>query len=266
MMTFQFACQTITWGEDQAQRFDSIFNAVAAAGFQGVEIGYRHIAAVPPEQLKTRLSGQGLALAATHVGGNLEDADQAGKERGLLDAVMDYLDTAGAGLLMYSGLRGDTADDVAGDIAMLGRAAERAAARGMRLLYHNHQWEFRGSGIMDALLAAAPPSLGLCPDIGWLMRGGVDIPAFLEKHASRIGAVHLKDFATRGTAPSFSDIDTVPLGRGVAPLRETAAWLRERQDLPDPLWIIAEQDVYDGPPAEAAGVNGRFLQDMLAAP
>jgi sugar phosphate isomerase/epimerase len=251
-MTFQYACQTITWGEDQAPRFNAIFRAVASAGFRGVEIGYRHIRTVPPCQLKEQLSAHGL-----------EDLDQAGEERGLLDDVMDYLSDAGANLLMYSGLKADTAVAVADDIAMLGRAAERAAARGMRLLYHNHQWEFRDSGIMDALLAAAPPCLGLCPDIAWLMRGGVDIPAFLRNNASRIGAVHFKDFATSGTAPSFADTDTVPLGCGVVPLRETAAWLRDMQGLPDPLWITAEQDVYEGSADEAAAINGRFLHEVL---
>jgi sugar phosphate isomerase/epimerase len=258
-MTIRRACQTITWGEDLAPRFDSIFATVAQAGFEGVEIGFRHIAGVPPDRLKAHLADHGLVLVATHVGGNLEDAGQAGGERGMLEEVMDYLSVAGAAMLMYSGLNGESADAVAGDIAMLGRAAERAATHGVRLLYHNHHWEFLTTGIMDALLASAPPSLGLCPDVGWLFRGNVDVVGFLEANAARIGAMHLKDFATPGDGTVSFNLDTVPLGRGVAPLRDVATWVSRTQELlPDPFWVIAEQDRHDGPVEEAIEINGRF--------
>jgi sugar phosphate isomerase/epimerase len=263
IMDIKIACQTITWGDGQAERLDSILAAAKAAGFEGVEFGFRHIKDVPPAVLSARLTEHGLVLAATHVGGNLEDMDQAGGERGVLDQIMDYLDAVGARLLMYSGLNGESADAVAADIAMLGRAAERAARRGIRLLHHNHHWEFLRPGIMDALLADSPPSLGLCPDVGWLYRAGVDALPFLKAHASRIGPVHFKDFATPGDGTVSFRLDTAPLGRGLAPLQAVADWLRCSHLSVDHLWVIAEQDRHDGPVAEAVGLNGRFMIQTL---
>lgn len=256
-MRVRRACQTITWGADQSERFDEIFSIVAAAGFQGVEIGYRHIQNVLPEQLNALLSKHGLTLSATHVGGNLEDLGQAGEERSVLDEVMDYLEAIGVCQLLYSGLKGSSVDAVSEEIAMVGRSAKKAASRGIRLLYHNHNWEYCGSGIMEALLAEAPPELGLCPDIGWLMRAGVDVQEFLNANQERIGAIHFKDFATVDS----SELDTVPLGCGVAPLHETAAWIRDTCNLEaDSVWVVAEQDRHAGPVEEAIEINGQFLR------
>lgn len=262
-MKLQCACQTITWGDDQAAQFGSMFPAIRAAGFDGVEIGFRHIREVPPAELADRLAEHELVLAASHIGGNLEDRDQAAGERSVLDEVTDYLAAAGCSRVMFSGLNAESAAAVADDIAMLGRAAEAAADRGIRLLYHNHHWEFLRPGIMDAVLADTPPALGLCPDVGWLYRAGVDVLAFLQSHAARIGALHFKDFATPGEGQVSFNLDTVPLGRGLAPLRAVADWLRTEPIPVETLWVMAEQDRHDGPAAEAAASNGSFLQQTL---
>jgi sugar phosphate isomerase/epimerase len=262
-MTIRLGCQTITWGDNQAERFDRIFPAVKAAGFDGLEIGFRHVRDVPPDELKTLLSKHGLVLAALHTGGNLEDPDQAGGERSALDSVLDYLAAVDCSRLMFSGLKGESADAVADDIAVLGRAAESAARRGVRLHYHNHHWEFLREGIMEAVLARTPAALRLCPDVGWLYRAGVDAVSFLQKNASRIGALHFKDFATPGDGRVSFNLDTVPLGQGLAPLREVAGWLRSAALAGDPLWVIAEQDRHDGPAEDAVAISARFLRDVL---
>jgi len=262
-MKIRLGCQTIIWGDNPAERFDRILPAVRAAGFDGVEIGFRHIRDLPPEGLKASLREHDLVLAASHIGGNLEDPDQAGGERSLLDAALDYLAAAGCSRLMFSGLNGESVDAVAGDIAVLGRAAESAAGRGVQLHYHNHHWEFLREGIMEAVLERTPDSLLLCPDVGWLYRAGVDARSFLEQNASRVGALHFKDFATPGDGQVSFNLDTVPLGEGLAPLREVAEWLRTGPLAVDPLWVIAEQDRHDGPAEEAVSVSGRFLRQVL---
>lgn len=267
-MSIRLACQTITWGNGQAERFDEIFATVAAAGFAGVEIGFRHISALDPLAFKASLEAHGLVLAATHVGGNLEDAEQAKGEHGIIGDVLDFLSPLGTTNLMYSGLNVDSAAAAADGIAMLRRAAEQTAARGVRLLYHNHHWEFLRPGIMEAVLRDGGPSLGLCPDLGWVMRGGEDACAFLQRHAARVGAVHFKDFAAVGDGQVSFDVDTVTLGSGVAPLRECAAYLCSDACAvqADPLWVIAEQDSHSGPPEEAAAANGAFLQEVFTTP
>ncbi len=253
-----FACQTITFGENQKQEFPAVFAAVAEAGYTGVEIGFRHLQDLLPEQVQDLLDRAGLRLAASHVGGNLEDAAQADGERAILETVLDYLAPIGTRLLMYSGLRYESAAQFDRDLAMLNRSAERCRARGVHLLYHNHNWEFAdGARVMDGLLERGSEALGLCPDLGWVHQGGADVVSFLDRAKSRIGAVHFKDFATRDPG-----LDTVILGTGCAPLRAAAAWLQANTD---GLWMIAEQDKYDGPPAAAAAANAHFLTETFEA-
>jgi len=262
-MKIKLACQTITWGENQSERFDHIFSTVKKAGYEGVEIGFRHIKEVPPEKLVVQLAEHGLVLVASHIGGNLEDRDQAGDERSVLDETLDYLVAAGCSRLLFSGLNDESADAVADGIAMLSRSAEATAQRGVRLLYHNHHWEFLRRGTMDSLLSNTQPSLGLCPDVGWLYRAGVDVMSFLKANASRIGALHFKDFATPGDGKIAFNLDTVPLGQGLVPLREVTDWLRTNPIQTDPLWVIAEQDKCNGSAEEAAILNGQFLNETL---
>jgi sugar phosphate isomerase/epimerase len=254
MILPQLVCQTITFGEGQRTRFPELFEAVSRAGYSGVEIGYRHIAELDPQKLHQDLRAAGLKLVASHVGGNLEDPSQASGERKVIETVIDFLNRASCNLLMYSGVRWNDAGQFAGDIEMLNRAASRCHESGIRLLYHNHAWEFDNDGrVINGLLASADTLLGLCPDLGWVHKAGADPVAFLDQNASRIGAVHFKDFSTMNNVT-----DTVILGKGIAPLREAAAWLKAHQPK---LPLIAEQDNHDGDPAEAVAANAAFLAD-----
>ena len=90
--TVRLACQTITWGEEQRHHFPSVLSEVAAAGYEGVEIGFRHIRQTPPALLQDLLGENGLVLAASHLGGNLEDPAHADAERSFLEEALDYLD------------------------------------------------------------------------------------------------------------------------------------------------------------------------------
>lgn len=256
-MNFHLGCQTITWGEGQRERFPSVFAEVAAAGFEGVEIGFRHLQSVPPARLRELLEQNGLVLVASHIGGSLEDVDQADRERSLLDETLEYLDQAGCHTLMYSGLRYENEDQLRRDLDRLNRAAALCQSRGVRLLYHNHDWEFaEGARAITALIQGGSPDLGFCPDVGWVFQGGADVLAFLDAVRTRIGAIHFKDFAPAGASNPF-----VTLGEGLVPFPAVADWLiRNRPGL----WVIAEQDRADVPPDQAAQANGRYLRDVLA--
>lgn len=260
MSHFKLACQTITWGEGQRNDFPTVFQQVARAGYEGVEIGFRHIRETKPADLAAMLRKEGLLLAASHVGGNLFDTQQAGQERSMIDEVLDYLEQTGTKLLMYSGLRYESDEQLAAGIDMLNRAAQKADARGINLLYHNHDFEFASQGkAINALLNDTVDELGWCPDIGWLMKGRADALEFLETIKDRIGAVHFKDFATDGSGEERK-VDTVELGEGVAPLDEAAQWLKRNKS---GLWIIAEQDRADIPAGEAAARNAAYLKRAL---
>lgn len=257
MMKPRFACQTISWGNNQKEHLPRVFAEIASAGFDGVEVGFRHIADTPPVELQRMLKAEGLTLVASHVGGNLEDTGQAGGERDMLDTVLDYLDELGVRRLMYSGLNAEDPDELIVEVGKLRRGVERATERGIDLLYHNHNWEFQNGGrIIEALYAE--DTIGFCPDVGWIHKAGEDIAATLERMGDRIGAVHFKDFASMG-----DQVDAVCLGTGVVPLKEAAGWVEK--NLAGDVWVIAEQDSTDGPTADMARTNIDFLRTAFQA-
>lgn len=256
MKSFPIACQTITWGDEQAKRFPEVFAEVKAAGFAGVEIGFRHVRQVAPTDLRAMLDQSSLIMPALHIGGNLFDPAQADEERKILDLALEYLRAMDTNLLIYSGMRVQTQEQFAKELDMLNQAAESLRAQGIHLLYHNHNWEFANDAwIMRPLISESSNALGFCPDIGWVMKGGWDIARFLDAVKGRIGAIHFKDFAT-----NESKVDTVVLGEGVAPLREAAEWIAANTD---GMWAIAEQDDADIPASQAALKNADFLKRLF---
>ena len=93
-------------------------------------------------------------------------------------------------------------------------AAERLHSAGLKMMYHNHAFEFArmpdGKAMMDHLLAMIPADLmGLTADTYWLQYGGIDPYSWLETHARRLHCVHLKDFSISGF-----DIRMAPVGAG----------------------------------------------------
>ncbi|MBS3763412.1 MAG: sugar phosphate isomerase/epimerase [Planctomycetes bacterium] len=253
---FKIGCQTITFGGNQNENFPQVFESVKQAGYSGVEIGFRHIQNTPREHFNKMLETAGLQLLGTHLGGNLEDPAQAEGEKEILDDVLDYLEPLGTELIMYSGLRYESDDQLDNELGMLNRAAAKCRERDVHLLYHNHNWEFQNDAkVIEALLEDGSEELGFCPDIGWVMKGGWEITEFLGRAGDRVKALHFKDFATDGDG-----VDTVILGRGIAPLEEAADWAKANMEGG---WMIAEQDKAAVEPAEAVRQNAEFLKTLF---
>ena len=87
----------------------------------------------------------------------------------------------------------------------LGQMAHRLAGEGLALAFHNHAWEVEplpdATLPLDLLLeAGAPGGLGWQADLAWLVRGGADPLALVDRHAGRLTSVHVKDIAPDGEA------------------------------------------------------------------
>lgn len=256
MSKFPIGCQTITYGETQKEHFPQIFDEIKRAGYAGVELGVRHVSDITPDALVQLLDDAGLALVALHAGGNLYNADQADGERNALDVAIDYTKMAGATVMMHSGMNIKDKEQFARDLDALSRAADACKAQGIHLLHHNHNWEFEDGGwVIKALIEDTSKALGFCPDIGWVMRGGMDIVEYLDKIKGRVGGMHFKDFGKKN-----DKWETVMLGEGVAPLKEAAEWIKKNTD---GIWAIAEQDRAAVPPAEAVAQNAEYMHKVM---
>jgi sugar phosphate isomerase/epimerase len=85
----------------------------------------------------------------------------------------------------------------------LGKAAQ---ARGLTLLYHNHDFEFEkinGEYALDILYKSVPADLLQTEiDTCWVNVAGEDPAAYLEQYVGRSPVVHLKDFVMPGKKPA----------------------------------------------------------------
>lgn len=78
-------------------------------------------------------------------------------------------------------------------------AMEKLHAAGMRMMYHNHAFEFThtadGRTLMDAMMDSIPAELmGITADTYWLQFGGVNVKEWLSANADRLPCVHFKDY------------------------------------------------------------------------
>ena len=179
----------------------SILAKVAQAGYQEVETyGYgpeKQFWGLPPAQFKAALAAQGLRTSSGHydLGGFMSgrDAQQlataiaAAKGCGQTHVVVPYLDEK---------LRTSVADFKA-LAARLNEAGTQCRAAGLRLGYHNHDFEFKpidSTTLYDVLLRDTNPKLvDFEMDMYWVVRAGQDPIKLIQAHPGRFPLWHVKD-------------------------------------------------------------------------
>jgi sugar phosphate isomerase/epimerase len=95
-----------------------------------------------------------------------------------------------------------TLDDFRRVAESLNRAGQAARSRGLRVGYHNHDFELApiaGALPYDLLLSETDPEL-VCfeMDFFWITRGGADPAAYFERYPGRFHLCHIKDMDRRG--------------------------------------------------------------------
>ncbi|GAA1935670.1 sugar phosphate isomerase/epimerase [Microbacterium aoyamense] len=179
---------------------------VADLGFLGVET-YGIVEHYGPARVRDALAGAGLALTSAHT------PFPAGAEA---DRLLDEAEALGAQTLVWS-MEREEFDDVASiarGVERVNIAAENAAARGMRIAYHNHFAEFAhtvdGVQAYDVLLDLLDPRVVVELDAYWTVMGGAEPADVLRRLGARAEFVHIKD----GPAVSYEDDVMVPIGEG----------------------------------------------------
>jgi len=119
-------------------------------------------------------------------------------------------------------------------------AADNAAAHGLQVGYHNHDWdlaEFDGRPAYQTFLAHTPKNVLWQADLFWIARAGIDPIAFLQEIGSRGKVLHFKDghLADRDITPPF-----LPAGQGELDLIAAAKAANYAE------YIAVELDEYDG--------------------
>ena len=116
------------------------------------------------------------------------------------------------------------------------RISDAIVPHGCRLVYHNHDDEFktirfRGKTVdaMEAFLTLTSPDVLLQVDIGWAALAGDEV-SIIKRYADRIMSIHLKDFypaykTGKYTRKSMPAEAFAPVGEGVIQTKEVLSLL-----------------------------------------
>lgn len=205
-------------------------------------------------ELRNLLDEHGLTVAAVH--GYVTSDDSA-------DAVYAELSTLGTNRLiaavpsLVAGMDNEvlkSSDGVKRLAEGLNAGAERAAAHGVEIGYHNHDFEWAplpdGTPAYDALVAQLDPRVFLEVDIYWAHTGGQNPAAVIGAYADRVRFLHVKDgpgvrgeLQTRVGSGAVDNIAAIAAGPNVE-------------------WHVAELDDTAGDPFEVARDGAAWLVEQ----
>ncbi len=236
---------------------------VADAGYKNIESANYSDGKfynMSPEDFKAYLKEIGLNPISTHQGSvTLENADEMMAD--VKAAGFEYFVVPVPPMGMFEsnsedgtmGMNG-TAEELANILDTLG---EKANAAGLKLLYHNHDFEFKknsdGIVTIDYLLENCNPDLvNFQMDLYWVTKAEADPLAYFEKYPGRFKIWHVKDMDDQGRF--------APVGQGKIDFQRILAQ-KEQSGME---YYMVEQDMtFDGlEPLEAIKISHEGLREI----
>jgi len=181
--------QLYTLRDESAKDFRGVIERVAKIGYVGVEPAGLY--GMEPAAFRSLIEDLGMRVSSTHVQGRVDGDD--------LDRIADEAAAIGAPYLVVPFAPPEkftTADGAVSIAQRISRAVGAAEARGMKLAYHNHYFEFvdvDGRSSFDVFVEALDPKVLLEIDIYWAQTGGVDPAALVKSLGPRVPLLHVKD-------------------------------------------------------------------------
>jgi sugar phosphate isomerase/epimerase len=207
-------------GADRA----GVLRRLAGFGYRTVE---PYDVLTDPDVLRAELDAAGLGVCSVHTrpfGDDAEAAFRGARTVGAATVIVPYLPPE----------RYADADGVAAVAAELNDAAKRAAQHGLRLGYHNHDFELSsligGRPALEVLADQLDPEVILEVDTYWAAVGGQPVPELLGRLGPRVRYLHVKD------GPVTKEDPMTAVGSGKMPIAEILA------ASPSVEWHVVELD------------------------
>jgi len=197
----KYGLQLFSLREQLPKDVKGVIAKVAEAGYKQVEtFGYSKehgFWGLSAAEFKKVLRTNGLTTPSGHYGmdsflksGNINEIDDAIEAAKILE--QDYV------VIPYINpdLR-QNANDIKSITNWVNIAAKRVQSAGLKLSYHNHNFEFEpveGQMLMEVLLKNTDPDLvDFEMDVYWVVRAGQDPIKWLENYPGRFKLIHAKD-------------------------------------------------------------------------
>ncbi|HWA82996.1 MAG TPA: sugar phosphate isomerase/epimerase [Fimbriimonadaceae bacterium] len=180
----RLSLQLFTIRDAMAADMEGALAAVRATGLEYVELaGYYGKSAA---DFATILASHGLKVSGSHVG--LDDLENH------FQTVVDDSEAFGNQWVIVPWVSEERRNWPV-LAKTLGELGDRLSARGLKLAYHNHDFEFGPDQGMRQLMANAGEHVKFQIDLGWVLFAGQDPAEFLRDVRGKAPLVHLKDMA-----------------------------------------------------------------------
>jgi inosose dehydratase len=243
-MQFMIGCQTYSWemlGDKWQGTPDDILNAIATAGYTGVEFSNNMIGSYleQPQKFEKALENRGLQCAAfAYARNGFTDPKEFMTDLEGLEKALKF--TAHFGVVLGLGgpsntSRLDLENKLEQAFTFYQEAARRAEKYKVTLAVHPHSHHtslaITSEEYQRLLEATEPFGIYFNPDTGHILRGGQDLMECLHRYRERIVHVHIKDVNVQN--------EWTLLGKGITPLSEVLHWL---DSISFAGWVVIEEE------------------------
>lgn len=235
------------------------------------DMGYKYIEAagyedgkfygMAPAEFKAYLDKLGLVPLSTHQGSvTLDNADKMIQDVKAAGFEYFVIPVPPMGYFTYDekthsmGMK----DDIGAVTNILNTLGKKCEAAGLKLLYHNHNFEFKknaeGLKTYDYFLQHTDPKyVNFQMDLYWITKAGEDPLAYFEKYPGRFKLWHVKDMDEQGRF--------APVGTGTIDFDRIFA----QKDLAGMQHYFVEQDkTFNHTPLEAVKISHDNLKEIIS--
>ncbi len=270
MANIKFGSQVYTWfmqekGKAYENKLDHMIKIAAQAGFTGIEPMHFWLGDFwDAGKLKDALAKYNMTLAGISLVCGWNEATETADEKEAGDktiALLKHFPGAKLGTVPMPTNRKDIQERRLNLAKGVNAVSRRAVDQGLKCSFHPNSPPpsvVRTQDDYDVVINSLDPTVtGWTPDVGHIVRGGMDVIATMTKWGHLVDHVHYKDFSGNGPEP------WAKMGTGKLDFHKITEWLITRNYNG---WIICEDECEEAihDPDGVTLQNGEWCRENLA--
>ncbi len=281
MANIKFGSEVYTWfmqdtGKGYDNKLDHMVKIISQAGFTGIEPMVLEISEsalgcskywmgdfIDPIKFKDVLEKHNVELAGLALICGWDNEEETPEERAAADFTIDFLKHfpgAMLGTVTLPSGRHDLQKRRLNVARNINRVSQRGVDAGLVCSYHPNSPPaslVRTQYDYDVVLSSLDPSVtGWTPDVGHIIRGGMDVIETMNKWQHLVNHIHFKDYSGNGPEP------WAQMGTGKLDFHRITEWLTLRHYEG---WIICEDEAHIAveDPDSVTLQNGEWCKENL---